>query len=129
MLIKTEILINEFLKLKKETFTKDEIIIFLKDNSNKLESIETDDIIVSPQEHLVTINNVNHVLPKKEFQLLYLFMSNKGVIFTRVEILEKIWGTSWIGQRTIDVHIRRLRSKLNIKNIHTQKGIGYKWVI
>jgi two-component system, OmpR family, alkaline phosphatase synthesis response regulator PhoP len=67
-------------------------------------------------------------LPKKEFELLALLVSRPGKVFTRSEIYSKIWGNQVIvGDRTIDVHIRKLREKLGAENIRTLKGIGYKF--
>jgi hypothetical protein len=66
-------------------------------------------------------------LPVKDFDLLYLLASNTEKVFTRDEILEKVWGNDVVvGERTIDVHVRRLREKLGINSIQTLKGIGYK---
>ncbi len=67
-------------------------------------------------------------LPKKEFELLWLLVSRPGKVFTREEIYTKIWGSDVIvGDRTIDVHIRKLREKIGPDNIKTLKGIGYKF--
>jgi two-component system, OmpR family, alkaline phosphatase synthesis response regulator PhoP len=67
-------------------------------------------------------------LPKKEFELLLLLVSKVGKVFTREEIYSKIWGSDVIvGDRTIDVHIRKLREKIGVENIKTYKGIGYKF--
>jgi two-component system, OmpR family, alkaline phosphatase synthesis response regulator PhoP len=67
-------------------------------------------------------------LPKKEFELLLLLVSKPGKVFTREEIYNKIWGNDVIvGDRTIDVHIRKLREKIGVENIKTLKGIGYKF--
>lgn len=67
-------------------------------------------------------------LPKKEFELLLLLVSRPGKVFTREEIYHKIWGNDVIvGDRTIDVHIRKLREKIGIDQIKTLKGIGYKF--
>ena len=74
-------------------------------------------------------NGENFLLPKKEFDLLYLLASNTQKVFKREEILDKVWGNDVIvGERTIDVHIRRLREKLGDDTIQTLKGIGYKLV-
>lgn len=76
---------------------------------------------------------VNHkgaeiILAKKEFELLNLLASKPGRVFLRNEILEKVWGTDIIvGDRTIDVHIRKIRQKLGIDLIKTVKGVGYKF--
>ena len=67
-------------------------------------------------------------LPKKEFELMALLMSNPGKVFTRDEILERVWGDGVVvGDRTIDVHIRKLREKLGSELIKTIKGVGYKF--
>lgn len=67
-------------------------------------------------------------LPRKEFELLVLLVSKPGKVFTREEIYSKIWGSDVIvGDRTIDVHIRKLREKLGENYIKTLKGIGYKF--
>jgi two-component system alkaline phosphatase synthesis response regulator PhoP len=68
------------------------------------------------------------VLAKKEFELLYLLASKPGRVFLRNEILERIWGNDVIvGDRTIDVHIRKIRQKLGVDCITTVKGVGYKF--
>ena len=68
-------------------------------------------------------------LPKKEFELLSLLLSNPNSVFRREVILNKVWGTEIIvGDRTIDVHIRKLREKIGDHRISTVKGIGYKYV-
>ncbi|MCD8528558.1 MAG: winged helix-turn-helix domain-containing protein, partial [Chitinophagales bacterium] len=69
-------------------------------------------------------------LPKKEFNLLRLLMSKPGRVFTREEILTKVWGTETIVvDRTIDVHIRKLREKIGDQYFNTVKGVGYKFTI
>ncbi len=67
-------------------------------------------------------------LPRKEFELLALIMSKPEKVFHRDEIMNKVWGTEVVvGDRTIDVHIRKLRKKLGEEHIHTIKGVGYKY--
>ena len=67
------------------------------------------------------------LLPKKEFELLALLFSKPGKVFTRDVILNKVWGDDIIvGDRTIDVHVRKLREKLGDGYIKTVKGVGYK---
>ena len=67
-------------------------------------------------------------LAKKEFDLLFLLVSKPGKVFSREEIFNKVWGTDVIvGNRTIDVHIRKLREKIGEDHIKTIKGIGYKF--
>ena len=73
-------------------------------------------------------NNIRIELPRKEFELLLLLVSNAGKVFTRAEIYNKIWaGPIPVGERTIDVHILKLREKLGEDYIKTVKGIGYKF--
>jgi len=67
-------------------------------------------------------------LPRKEFELLALLMTTPGKVYQRDEIMSKVWGTDVIvGDRTIDVHIRKLRKKLGDIHIETIKGVGYKF--
>lgn len=68
-------------------------------------------------------------LPRKEFELLFLLASSPGKVFKRNEIMNKVWGDLvFIGQRTIDVHIRKLRKKIGKKYFETIKGVGYKFI-
>ena len=86
------------------------------------------DIRIDLDRYLVFKNDREIVLPKKEFKLLELLVSKPGKVFTREFILEQIWGEEVIvGDRTIDVHIRKLREKLGEENIKTVKGVGYKF--
>ncbi|WP_312763034.1 response regulator transcription factor [Epilithonimonas sp.] len=92
--------------------------------------IEIGDLIIDKDNFKVSKGKEEFLLPKKEFDLLYLLASNNDKVFKREEILEKVWGNDVIvGERTIDVHIRRLREKLGINTIQTLKGIGYKLVV
>lgn len=92
--------------------------------------IEVGDLVIDRDNFKVTKGSEHFVLPKKEFDLLYLLASNTQKVFKREEILEKVWGNEVIvGERTIDVHIRRLREKLGLESIQTLKGIGYKLMV
>ncbi|HCO21395.1 MAG: response regulator transcription factor [Cloacibacterium normanense] len=92
--------------------------------------IELGDLVIDKDNFKVTKNGEHFLLPKKEFDLLYLLATNTQKVFKREEILEKVWGNDVIvGERTIDVHIRRLREKLGDNSIQTLKGIGYKLVV
>jgi len=78
---------------------------------------------------LVLLNNEEIHLPRKEFELLALLHSHPGYVFKRDQILSTVWGEGVIvGDRTIDVHIRKLREKLGNHYIQTVKGVGYKFV-
>lgn len=92
--------------------------------------IRVGSLVIDKNNFKVSKNGAAHLLPKKEFDLLFLLASNTDKVFKREEILEKVWGNDVVvGERTIDVHIRRLREKLGIDSIQTLKGIGYKLVI
>ena len=92
--------------------------------------LELGDLIIDKENFKVTKAGENLLLPKKEFDLLYLLASNSQKVFKREEILDKVWGNDVIvGERTIDVHIRRLREKLGDDSIQTLKGIGYKLTV
>lgn len=78
--------------------------------------------------YLVFVQDKEITLPKKEFELLYLLMTKPDNVFRRDEILEFVWGKDiYIGDRTIDVHIRKLREKIGDDYFKTVKGIGYKF--
>jgi len=91
-------------------------------------SIKIGNIIIDPVKFLVTINEEDMELAKKEFELRYLLASRPGRVFLRNEILSQVWGNDVIvGDRTIDVHIRKVRQKLGVDCITTVKGVGYKF--
>ena len=86
-------------------------------------------IVIDRERYLVTKDNTELNLPKKEFELLSLLVSQPGKVFTRSAILSSVWGTDVVvGDRTIDVHIRKLREKLGDDCFRTVKGVGYKFV-
>ncbi len=89
---------------------------------------EVDDLVIDQERFLVTCRGNEIVLPKKEFELLKLLISRPGKVFTREEIFLKVWGDNVIvGERTIDVHIRKLRERIGNDRIVTIKGVGYKY--
>lgn len=99
-----------------------------KDENGSGKSIVIGNITIDPVKFLVTINDKEVILAKKEFELIYLLASRPGRVFLRNEILSQIWGNDVIvGDRTIDVHIRKVRQKLGIDCITTVKGVGYKF--
>ena len=90
--------------------------------------MEFSDLIIDPERYHVEILGKVIELPRKEFELLSLLASKPGKVFTREEIMDRIWGTVVIvGGRTIDVHIRKLREKIGDNRIKTVKGVGYKF--
>ena len=97
-------------------------------NKNPIGILDFGEIIIDRESYLVTINKDEKNLPRKEFELLYLLATKPGKLFTREEIMLKVWGTEiFVGDRTIDVHIRKLRKKIGEKYIKTTKGVGYKF--
>ena len=101
----------------------------LKSDKNENSIIELDNITISREEYKVVKDGKDIVLPRKEFELFSLLASNPGKVFTRDEIMNKVWGSNIIvGDRTIDVHIRKLREKIGNLYFKTIKGVGYKFV-
>jgi two-component system alkaline phosphatase synthesis response regulator PhoP len=85
-------------------------------------------LTIDTEKYIVRINNTELTLPRKEFELLSLLASKPNKVFSREEIFSRVWSNDVIvGDRTIDVHIRKIREKLNIDNIKTIKGVGYKY--
>ena len=102
---------------------------FKKVTDNDITIIELNDIIIDKEKYKVYISGNNLDLPRKEFELLYLLASKPDKVFKREKIMENVWGGEVVvGDRTIDVHIRKLREKLGDKYIKTIKGVGYKFV-
>ena len=95
---------------------------------SEIELVNMGDIRIDIEKHIVYKLDQEITLPKKEFNLLVLLTSKPGKVFTREFILEQVWGDEVVvGDRTIDVHIRKLREKLGDDCIKTIKGIGYKF--
>ena len=126
-------LIESLRKLDKETFTKQEVELFLDAKMKEIEEqpIEIDGIVLIPNNYEVVIGKERHLLPKKEFKLLHLLVKNPDKCITRKMILRNCWEDGVIvGDRTIDVHICKIKKKLKGKlNIYTHKGVGYKWKV
>lgn len=90
--------------------------------------VELHDLVIDKEKVLVFQQGKAIELPRKEFEILWLLASRPGRVFTREEIFDRIWGADVIvGNRTIDVHIRKLRERLGEDYIKTMKGIGYKF--
>ena len=100
---------------------------FLKDDVG--DSLVLGDIEINVEEYKVIQKGDEITLPRKEFELLYLLASKPGKVFKRLKIMESVWGSDVVvGDRTIDVHIRKLREKLGDDYFKTVKGVGYKFV-
>jgi two-component system alkaline phosphatase synthesis response regulator PhoP len=90
--------------------------------------LKIENLTIDPDKFEVTVGEKDITLAKKEFELLYLLASRPGRVFLRNEILNQVWGNDVIvGDRTIDVHIRKVRQKLDLDCITTIKGVGYKF--
>src|SRR5205085_9462156 len=99
-----------------------------KEPGDSLHVTSIGNIKIDREKYLVYQSGNKISLPRKEFELLSLLASKPGKVFTRDEILERVWGNDIIvGDRTIDVHIRKLREKLGEEHLKTVKGIGYKF--
>ncbi|MBQ6849879.1 MAG: response regulator transcription factor [Oscillospiraceae bacterium] len=96
---------------------------------NTEELIVCHNVSVSPSRHRVDVDGVTIELTLKEYNLLYLLVSNQGQVFSRKQLMDKVWGDSYVGEsRTIDMHIKTLRQKLEAGGdiIKTVRGVGYK---
>ena len=91
--------------------------------------IQIGNINIDKEKHILTYNNEELHLARKEFHLLYYLMSIPGKVFTRQDIIDNIWKDALVGDRTIDVHIRKIREKIGSHHIKTIKGVGYKFDI
>jgi len=86
-------------------------------------------LVIDKERYLIVQDGTEMILPRKEFELLSLLVSKPGKVFTREEIYYSVWGDNVVvGDRTIDVHIRKLREKIGNDHIKTLKGIGYKFM-
>ena len=99
----------------------------LKDDSKTSSTLNVGNIEINREEYKIINNGQEIILPRKEFELFYLLATKPGKVFTREEILDKVWGNEVVvGGRTIDVHIRKLREKMGDDFFKTIKGVGYK---
>ncbi len=103
-----------------------------QDDQNKAtpDQLEVKDFVIDSERFIVINKGKEIILPKKEFELLRLLASKPNKVFSREEIFARIWGDNVIvGDRTIDVHVRKIREKIGIENITTVKGVGYKFEV
>jgi two-component system, OmpR family, alkaline phosphatase synthesis response regulator PhoP len=121
--IKPKVLISRIKALLKRYSEKYEY------HEEKETIIKKADLTIDKEKYQVKKGEKELILPKKEFELLLLLISKPDKVFTREEIFFRIWGENVVvGDRTIDVHIRKLREKIGDKHIKTIKGVGYKYV-
>ena len=99
----------------------------LKADTKSTSTLTIGNIEINREEYKIINNGKEVILPRKEFELFYLLATKPGKVFTREEILDKVWGNEVVvGGRTIDVHIRKLREKMGDDFFKTIKGVGYK---
>jgi len=97
--------------------------------AENLHTVTIGSLVIDKERYLIVQDGNEMILPRKEFELLSLLVSKPGKVFTREEIYYSVWGDNVVvGDRTIDVHIRKLREKIGNDHIKTLKGIGYKFV-
>ena len=102
--------------------------LFRRINKAEVKTLQIDNLTIDPERFMIQVDGKDIVLAKKEFELLYLLAQRPGRVFLRNEILNQVWGNEVIvGDRTIDVHIRKIRQKLGIDCVTTVKGVGYKF--
>ena len=102
----------------------------LKEAEQNSQTLNVGGIEINREAYKIVKDETEIVLPRKEFELFYLLASKPGKVFTREEILDKVWGNEVIvGGRTIDVHIRKLREKIGEELFKTIKGVGYKFEV
>lgn len=103
-------------------------ILKRKDKEKDVEELSFDNLLIDRKSFEVTYESNKIHFARKEFELLYLLASNPGKVFGRNDILDQIWGNDvFVGDRTIDVHIRKIREKTDQRLIKTVKGVGYKF--
>ncbi len=104
--------------------------LFRRINKEDTGLLQIGDLKIDREKYIINYLGNNIILARKEFELLALLAGKPGKVFLRNEILNQVWGTEVIvGDRTIDVHIRKIRQKLNLDCITTVKGVGYKFQI
>ena len=102
----------------------------LKDQEQNSDTLNVGGIEINREEYKIVKDNIEIVLPRKEFELFYVLASKPGKVFKRDEILDRVWGNEVVvGGRTIDVHIRKLREKIGEELFKTIKGVGYKFEV
>ncbi|MGE0077915.1 MAG: response regulator transcription factor [Bacteroidales bacterium] len=120
--IKPKVLISRIKALLKRSGT-------FEDSGAQVQETPQSGLVIDKERYVVYLDGNEIVLPKKEFELLALLYSKPQKVFTRDEIYQNIWGDDIVvGDRTIDVHIRKLREKLGEDYIRTVKGVGYKFM-
>ncbi len=98
------------------------------ETKEEVRKLEVHDLKIDKDRYIVTRNDEEFQLPRKEFELLYYLASRKGRVLDRQKLLNKVWGDNvYVVDRTVDVHIRKIREKLGDHYIETVKGVGYRF--
>ncbi len=123
--VRPKVLVSRVKALLKRTGEATALVVEPEDTN----MVNIGNLVIDKERYLIRIDENEMVLPRKEFELLSLLVSKPGKVFTREEIYSSVWGENVVvGDRTIDVHIRKLREKIGNEHIKTLKGIGYKFV-
>ncbi len=123
--VRPKVLVSRVKALLKRTGEATALVVEPEDTN----TVNIGNLVIDKERYLIKIDDIEMVLPRKEFELLSLLVSKPGKVFTREEIYSNVWGENVVvGDRTIDVHIRKLREKIGNEHIKTLKGIGYKFV-
>ncbi|MEE4285751.1 MAG: response regulator transcription factor [Mariniphaga sp.] len=123
--VRPKVLISRVKALLKRTGESTTQAAYSEDST----TVSIGNLVIDKERYLIRLGDIEMVLPRKEFELLSLLVSKPGKVFTREEIYSTVWGENVVvGDRTIDVHIRKLREKIGNDHIKTLKGIGYKYV-
>lgn len=123
--VRPKVLVSRVKALLKRTGEATAAAVEVQDSN----TVNIGNLLIDKERYLIRIGDNEMILPRKEFELLSLLVSKPGKVFTREEIYFSVWGENVVvGDRTIDVHIRKLREKIGNEHIKTLKGIGYKFV-
>jgi two-component system response regulator RegX3 len=96
-------------------------------------TVEAGPVRMDVERHVVTVNNTSVAMPLKEFELLEILLRNAGRVLTRMQLIDRVWGSDYVGDtKTLDVHVKRLRSKIEPdpaqpRHLVTVRGLGYKF--
>ena len=122
-------LLKKIQESEKAFYTKGEIVNLIeKSIPAKEQVIESNGIRIDLERYVISYNGKQSTLPRKVTELIYYLVTNSGRIIRRDELLNNVWGDDVVvGDRTIDVHIRKIRQVFNFDCIKTVKGVGYQW--
>lgn len=116
--------------IKPRTLTSRLQAILRRDNKKtpEVDQLVFNELVIDRTSFTVNLSNKSYPFPKKEFELLYFLANNPNIVFSRDELLQRIWGMDvYVLARTVDVHVRKIREKIGDNFIATVKGVGYKF--